>query len=349
MSEIPVASGASTILELKGASKMYSESPFAGLRKTDLKISKGKVTVVAGESGSGKSTLLKLLAGYMRPDDGRVLIYDEDIIPEENPLIPGHKLVKTVSQDFNLNVYAKVYDNIASLLPNTDIKAKKQKTFELMEFLKIDHLAEKRAVDLSGGEQQRVAIARAIIKDPEVLLLDEPFSQVDAILKTELRADIRRMARYLGITIVLVSHDPLDCLSMADELIILRNGAIVERGDPQQLYRQPHDIYTAKLLANSNVLTSAEALTLGIVSEMSHVLLYPEHIQADESAAATAYKVKEVFFKGFYQELIISTPVGDLVMVSSGSGLSKGGYVTLAFTSYIPLEMSSSAIVDANK
>lgn len=336
MSEISDVRQAASILELRGASKIYTAQPFAGLKALNLRIQRAKVTVVAGESGSGKSTMLKLLAGYMRPDEGRVLINGEDIIPEEDPLIPGHKLVKTVSQDFNLNVYAKVYDNIATLLPNTDLKAKKQKTYELMEFLRIDHLAEKRAVDLSGGEQQRVAIARAIVKEPEVLLLDEPFSQVDAILKAELRSDIRRMARYLGITIVLVSHDPLDCLSLADELVIIKDGMVLEHGEPRKLYYAPKHTYTARLLANSNVVTREEADILGITASGASVMVYPEDIKLRITAARSPFRIKEILFKGLYNEVIIAGLTEDLIAISRESEqLRVGDTVSLDILRYL--------------
>ena len=224
-------------IELEQVTKIYQTQPRSGVESVSLSIEKGTINVIAGASGSGKSTLLKLIAGLLSPDSGEVRYLGKRVLGPTEKLIPGHEAMKVVAQDFNLNIYAKVYDNIAGLLSNTDLKGKQRKTLEVMEFLRIDHLAQKRAVDLSGGEQQRVAIARAIITGPEVLLLDEPFSQVDAMFKNELRADIRRMATYLGITVVLVSHDPVDGLSMADKMMIIKDGALVEEGSPDMLYK----------------------------------------------------------------------------------------------------------------
>lgn len=295
----------STIIELRNVSKIYETEPLAGVRSINMSIKAGAITVVAGESGSGKSTLLKLISGLISPDSGLVLFKDEQVMGPEGRLIPGHDSMKTVAQDFGLNVYAKVYDNIAGLLPNTDLKAKRQKTLEVMEFLRIDHLAQKRAVDLSGGEQQRVAIARSIVTGPEVLLMDEPFSQVDSMLKNDLRADIRRMSQYLGITVILVSHDPFDGLSLADEIVILKDGRIIETGSPVRLYHHPQSLYTAQLLSNSNVLTREEAEEIGIFTDKDSVAILPEWIQFEESSQPEPFVVKGNYFKGFYEELII--------------------------------------------
>lgn len=292
------------LIELQNVSKIYPGTTAAGVQAVDLTIEQGAITVIAGESGSGKSTLLKLINGLISPDQGHILFKNEEVRGPEGRLIPGHDAMKVVAQDFSLNIYASVYDNIASLLPNTDLKAKKQKTFEVMEFLKIDQLAEKRAIDLSGGEQQRVAIARAVVTEPEVLLMDEPFSQIDAMLKSELRGDIKRMAQYLGITILLVSHDPLDGLSLADKMVILKDGMVVESGHPRQLYNNPGTLYTAQLLSSCNVISSEEATLIGIQSEKETVVIYPEWVSfTDIQDSGDQYLFKGSFFKGFYEEI----------------------------------------------
>ena len=295
----------SPLIELKNVSKIYQELPFSGIKGIDLSISKGSVTVIAGESGSGKSTLLKVINGLMSPDEGVVLFDGERVRGPEQRLIPGHDEMKVVAQDFDLNIYAKAFDNIASLLPNTDLKRKHQKTFEIMEFLRIAHLAEKRAFDLSGGEQQRVAIARAVITRPQVILMDEPFSQIDSLVKNDLRADIRRMARELGITILIVSHDPVDGLSLADQMIILRGGSIVETGSPLNLYNNPGSLYTAQLLSGCTVLSAENAEKIGIRTAKSQVAIYAEWVAVNKGDTTSSFVIKDKFFKGFYEELLL--------------------------------------------
>ncbi|WP_407425794.1 ABC transporter ATP-binding protein [Arcticibacter sp.] len=306
-------------IELEQVTKIYQTEPRSGVESVSLSIQKGTINVIAGASGSGKSTLLKLIAGLLTPDSGEVRYLGKRVLGPTEKLIPGHEAMKVVAQDFNLNIYAKVYDNIAGLLSNTDLKGKQRKTFEVMEFLRIDHLAQKRAVDLSGGEQQRVAIARAIITGPEVLLLDEPFSQVDAMFKNELRADIRRMATYLGITVVLVSHDPVDGLSMADKMMIIKDGSLVEEGSPHLLYNRPKELYTATLLTNCNVLRADEARVIGINTNKDQVVIYPEWV--DIGKGGQEWRVKERLFKGFYEEILLEHEGVELRALNAEPGL----------------------------
>ena len=298
MSELP-------ILTLKNLTKNFTPDVPSGVRDVSFSIERGQIISIVGESGSGKSTLLKLIYGYLSPDSGSVYFEDKLVRGPHEKLIPGHEKMKMVTQDFNLNTFAKVYENIAAMLPNTDLKAKRDQTNEMMEFLRIDHLANKRAADLSGGEQQRVAIARAIITEPEVLLMDEPFSQVDALLKNELRADIDRLARYLGITVILVSHDPVDGLSLANQMVILRGGKVQEQGAPKELYNNPSQLYTAQLLANCNVLTNTEAHAIGLDTDKSSLVIYPEWIKLDHDQNENLFTVKGSIFKGFFEELIV--------------------------------------------
>lgn len=315
-------------IELEQVTKIYQTQPRSGVDSVSLSIRKGTINVIAGASGSGKSTLLKLIAGLLSPDSGEVRYSGKRVLGPSEKLIPGHEAMKVVAQDFNLNIYAKVYDNIAGLLSNTDLKGKQRKTLEVMEFLRIDHLAQKRAVDLSGGEQQRVAIARAIITGPEVLLLDEPFSQVDAMFKNELRADIRRMATYLGITVVLVSHDPVDGLSMADKMMIIKDGMLIEEGSPNTLYHNPRELYTATLLTNCNVLNAEEASILGIYSNKDQVVIYPEWI--DFKNTGREWLVKECLFKGFYEEILLEYEGVQLRALNTEPGLYRTNSIVTA-------------------
>lgn len=294
------------IITLRNISKHYAASNAFGVSEINIEITKGSFVAIVGESGSGKSTLLKLIYGLLTPDTGEVLYKGRHVDGPLERLIPGHECMKMVTQDFNLNTFAKVYDNIAGMLSNTDLKSKKQKTLEMMKFLRIDKLANKRVVELSGGEQQRVAIARAIITEPEVLLMDEPFSQLDAVLKSLLRTDLRNLSKNLGITIVIVSHDPVDGLSLADELIVLKNGFLIEKGEPFQLYNFPKNIYTAKLLADCNVLNKESAKQVGIESKFSIVAIHIEDVVVGLSINSHEFVLMNTFFKGFSEELLLN-------------------------------------------
>lgn len=313
------------IISLSNVSKHYQAGQLAGVSNISLSIKKGDFVAIVGESGSGKSTLLKLIYGLLAPNTGELFFKGNHLPGPHEKLIPGHEAMKMVTQDFNLNLYARVYDNISGMLSNEDIQGKQQKTWEMMEFLSIDHLSEKRIVELSGGEQQRVAIARAIITEPEVLLLDEPFSQIDAVLKNQLRADLRRLCSFLGITMILVSHDPADGMTLADDMIIIKDGQVKERGKPSEIYANPSHTYTARLLGNAFVLPSAEAQSLGLKTTKNTVMIYPEWVQLKNSWSSKRYEIKDIFFKGFYEELLLEREHVKIRAVNLQPGSFKKG------------------------
>lgn len=277
-------------------------------------IEEGKITAIIGESGSGKSTLLRLIYGLAEPATGEVRYRGWLVPTRKDKLIPGHDAMKLVSQGFDdLNQYAKVWDNVASQLPNTDLDRKRNKTQDVLAKLRIDHLAQKRVADLSGGEKQRVAICRALINDPEVLLMDEPFNQVDAAFRDDLQQDIQQIVLDTGLTVVLVSHDPAEVLAMADYLVVMKNGHIVDQGDPTDLYYRPQNPYTARLLAKSNVLTADQASDLGIESD-GLVSIHQEAIQFKEDENGRFW-VKESRFRGMFTEIILGNDKLDLHVV----------------------------------
>ncbi|WP_295673324.1 ABC transporter ATP-binding protein [uncultured Mucilaginibacter sp.] len=293
-------------LQAISVAKTYPGSQTSGLKTTDLTITQGKITAIIGESGSGKSTLLKLLYGLLSPDSGEVRFKGERVWGPNEKLIPGHDAMKMVAQQTDdLNLYAKVWDNIAIMLPSTDLKAKTEKTENMLKQLRLTRLADKQVASLSGGEKQRLAIARAIIVNPEILLLDEPFNQVDTSFREGLQHDIRQIVKDTGLTVIIVSHDPAEVLSMADELLVLKDGEILETGNPKTMYQNPANLYTARLLTNCTVLTRDEAKTCGLKTKAEHVVIYPEWIETVKTWANNDWEIKQVLFKGCYEDLLL--------------------------------------------
>ena len=336
---VSLAMSSESFIELKQVSKQYPTETFAGVQSVTVSIPKGKVIAIVGESGSGKSTLLKLIYGLLSPQEGTVSFKGEQILGPDEKLIPGHDSMKMVTQDFSLNTYAKVYDNVASMLPNTNLKYKEEKSWEIMRFLRIDHLYNKRVSDLSGGEQQRVAIARAIITEPEVLLMDEPFSQVDTPLKTHLRADIKRLSHDLGITVILVSHDPVDGLSLADEIIVLKRGQVVESGSPELLYNHPKVSYTSRLLADCNLLSRGEAVKLGLKTAKELIAIYPEWVDIKRSWSSKNFVMVDSFFKGLFEELLLEREDIRIRAINRNIGAyKKGASVPVLIEKFIEFE-----------
>lgn len=308
-------------LQAIAVSKIYPGKQLSGVKPTHMVVQPGKITAIIGESGSGKSTLLKLLYGLLSPDTGEVQFKGDRIWGPEEKLIPGHDAMKMVTQHTDdLNLFAKVWDNVAAMLPATDLAAKQQKTEQVLGQLNMLHMAERRVADLSGGEKQRVAIARAIITRPQVLLLDEPFNQVDTSFREGLQRDIRQIVKETGLTVIMVSHDPAEVLSMADELIVLQNGEIIEHGHPKTLYQSPRNLYTAQLLSNCNVLTASEARLCGVGIKKEHAVIYPEWVKVKVITPNKGWTVKQVLFKGFYEDLILEQRGVSLRIVNEEPG-----------------------------
>lgn len=280
------------------------KEPVFAVRNVGFGIERGQITAIIGESGSGKSTLLRLIYGLLEPTDGEVRYAGVRVPGPGERLIPGHPAMRLVSQNFDdLNTYAKAWDNVASRLSNVDIVAKTQKTQEILDALRISHRAQHRVFDLSGGEKQRVAIARALVDGAAVLLLDEPFNQVDASFREQLQQDIRRIVDTTGLTVIMVSHDPDEVMAMADQLLVLREGRLEASGPPAALYHQPPNAYTARLLAQSNIISASEARVLGLHAESS-LAIHPEWIVLSENGGIRA-EVVHVLFRGFYEEVVV--------------------------------------------
>jgi len=312
-------------LQATAISKIYPGERVSGVSKTSLIIPQGKITAIIGESGSGKSTLLRLLFGLLDPDEGLIEFKGERVWGPVEKLIPCHDAMKMVTQHTDdLNLFAKVWDNIAVLIPNTNLQTKQEKVSEILRLLNMTHLATRRVFDLSGGEKQRVALARAIITRPEVLLLDEPFNQVDTSFREDLQADIRNIVKETGLTVIMVSHDPSEILSMADELIVMKDGEILESGEPITVYSNPQHLYTAGLLANCNILDKDQASLCGIKTKKETVAIYPEWLGI-ESQKLGKWTINTILFKGFYEDLMIENEETTLRVRNRDIGKYKQG------------------------
>ena len=209
---------------------------------------------IAGETGSGKSTLLKIIAGLEQPDAGLVLFEEKRVKGPNEELVPGHPQIAYLSQHFELRTNYRVEE----VLEYAN-KLSEQEAFTLYKVCRIDHLLKRRTDQLSGGEKQRIALARLLTTSPKLLLLDEPFSNLDMIHKTILKSVIRDIGDELNISCIMVSHDLLDTLSWADEILIMKEGQIIQQGKPEMVYHQPKNIYTAGLLGNYNLISTSKA------------------------------------------------------------------------------------------
>ncbi len=232
---------------LKGVTKRYNGT--VALDNVSATIPEGEITVVLGPSGSGKTTLLRIIAGLETPDKGRITIGEEDITHKP----PWARGIAMVFQTPSLFPHLTVRENIGFGLEAHGVYGEEaeERIRWAAELLHIDHLLDRTPDQLSGGEQQRVALARALVVKPRILLLDEPLSNLDLALREELRIELRGIQRETGITFIHVTHDQDEALELADHLIVLYRGRIVEQGDPMETYRYPHSIEAAKVFGHN--------------------------------------------------------------------------------------------------
>ena len=222
------------MLEIKNISFTYIENPV--IQDVSFKIAKGQNVAVIGESGCGKSTLLKLLYGLYNLDNGEILYNDIPILGPKFNLIPGEDYIKYLAQDFDLMPYITVEENIGKFLSNIYKDKKKARVQELLEMVEMTEFAKVKAKYLSGGQQQRVALARVLALEPEILLLDEPFSQIDSFRKNSLRRNLFNYFKKKEITCIIATHDSTEALSFSDETIVLQNGKLIAKGSSRELY-----------------------------------------------------------------------------------------------------------------
>ncbi|VWB32166.1 ABC transporter ATP-binding protein [Burkholderia seminalis] len=226
----------------KALSKHYDGGP-AVLHPLDLEIADGEFIVLLGPSGCGKSTMLRMIAGLEAVTGGELVIGDAVV----NDLPSRERNVAMVFQNCALYPHMTVYDNIAFGLRRLKVPADEidRRVRDVARILSLDALLERRPRAMSGGQQQRAAIARAMIKTPAVFLFDEPLSNLDAKLRTQLRGDIKRLHRRLKTTTLYVTHDQLEAMTLADRVVLMRGGRIEQIGTPAELYGQPHTVFAA--------------------------------------------------------------------------------------------------------
>jgi multiple sugar transport system ATP-binding protein len=219
----------------------------------DLSIDDGEFIVLLGPTGAGKTTTLRLIAGLENLDSGRVMIDGRDVSGDA----PALRDVSFVFQQYSLYPHLTVYDNLAFPLrsptrrvPEDEIR---RKITEISTMLHIDHKLQNKATRLSGGEMQRVAIGRALVRNPKIYLMDEPLSSLDAKLRNELRLELKRIQHELGATMLYVTHDQIEAMTMATRIGVLREGKLVQIGAPREIYEDPNDIYVATRLGQPHI------------------------------------------------------------------------------------------------
>nr|WP_321238532.1 ABC transporter ATP-binding protein [uncultured Tolumonas sp.] len=320
------------MLQLKSVSKSYGQ--VSAVHKVDLAIPQGSRTAIVGSSGSGKTTLLRMIAGFEFPDGGEILLGGQ-LLVNGQLAVPAHQRgIGYVPQDGALFPHMKVEDNIAFSLTGTKIECRRRVS-ELLEQVELNPtMASRWPHELSGGQQQRVSLARALAQQPRLMLLDEPFSALDAGLRVALRKTVARILAAAGITTILVTHDQAEALSFADQLAVMRGGRLVQAGPPTELYYHPDDENTAHFLGEAIILPAslsdnhAEcvlgrlALSRPTQRREACILLRPEQLKLCEpSESACIAEVLDSEFTGSVTMLTVRLSGHDELMSVRHAGL----------------------------
>ena len=283
------------MLLIKKISFSYTEKKV--LNNITFSLKKGDHIAIMGESGCGKSTLLKSIYGLLTLSKGEIVYNNKKLLGPEFHLVPGHPFMKYLAQEFDLMPFITAAENVGDFLSNFYPKKKKQRIAELLEVVGMKDYANIHVRYLSGGQKQRIALARVLAKEPEVLLLDEPFSQIDNFKKNELRYCIFNYLKQQQITCITATHDKNDVLPFANRVCILQHGKQLVTDTPVNIYNNPKKPYVASLFSEINVL-NAQLFYKELKNKK--VIIYPNEIKISLKSSLMAEVIQSYFNGNFY-------------------------------------------------
>jgi multiple sugar transport system ATP-binding protein len=320
-------------LSLRALGKRFGNVTAA--RNVDIEVDDGEFVAFLGPSGCGKSTILRLIAGLEEADSGRILIGGRDV----TELPPGERRVAMVFQSYALYPHMTVEQNITFGLTGSDRAAVAEKVGAAARMLRLEDLLDRKPAELSGGQRQRVAIGRAVVREPDVFLFDEPLSNLDAALRSEMRIEIRRLRDRLGATMIYVTHDQVEAMTMADRIAVLNDGAVEQIGRPLELYRRPASLFVAgfigsprmNLLATEVATVKPDGVEVGLPGGASLSLpctavqvrqgdpavlgVRPEHLRLDRDGDSSLDAVVR-YVERLGAETVVHVEAGDGVMLA---------------------------------
>lgn len=341
------------LLELKSLTKKFGD--FTAVDHINLEVKNGEMIALLGGSGCGKTTILRMIAGFTDPYEGSIMVDGKEMNH-----IPAYKRsMGLFFQNYALFPHMDTFDNVAFGLKmkkfaKKDIKEKVQK---ILELVKMTGMEKRYPRELSGGQQQRVALARALVTEPSVLLLDEPLSNLDAKLRVEMQLEIKRIQRELGITTIIVTHDQEEAVSLADRVIVMNSGKILQVGKPKEVFDHPSSLFVADFMGFSNFIKgkvkSADGTKISVVCSERELILTganyegfasgdsvtvsirPENILPAEKNSENALTgiVKNVTYKGTVTRVEINDIFDETVFVNihDYESYEAGDAITVAF------------------
>lgn len=327
-----------TFLELINVTKRYGKT--IAVDNVNLKVDRGDFVVLLGPSGCGKTTTLRIIAGLILPDEGRVVIDRRDVTYAE----PGERDVAMVFQDYALYPHMTVFDNIAFPLIVKRRKSKltreeiAERVHKVAKMLDIEELLNRKPPQLSGGQQQRVALARALVIEPKVWLMDEPLSNLDALIRVQVRAELKKLQKDLGITTVYVTHDQVEALTLADKIAVMNKGRVIQIGTPKEIYENPEHVFVATFVGSPpmNIIKCKVAKNIiecpgftvnipGEIKELSedkaiYLGIRPEHIEVSEKPVKGTIEGRIYVVENMGSEYIVNIKVADALIKAKHLG-----------------------------
>ena len=309
-------------LEIRDMTMLYKSGD--GVKNINLSVEKGELVTLLGPSGCGKTTILRTVGGFLRNQSGQVLIDGVDVAglpPEKRP-------TAMVFQSYNLWPHMTVYENMAFGLKLRKVAKAEQKRriTEMLELIKMPGFEKKYPSQMSGGQQQRIAIGRSLLLQPDVLLLDEPFSALDAKIRSQMREELRKIQTDLCITVVFVTHDQEEAMALSDRIVVMNKGVFEQIGSPQDIYNRPASRYVADFIGEMNFIKKKGGGTLAV---------RPENVSARKGRGGDldGY-VRNIMMLGHYLEMTVDTDGGIVklfVSAEEAARYKKGDEVALVF------------------
>jgi len=325
------------MLNVKSLSKSFDKGKSFALKDVSFHLNEGDVYAIVGESGSGKTTLIRLIAGLETPDTGTIEINGELVSSIKKNVAPEKRNIGFVFQEYALFPHLKLEENI--LYGISKLKNKKQRASEVLELVGLIEMKDRYPHQLSGGQQQRVALARALAPSPSLLILDEPFSNLDAMLRAQLRNEVFDIVKKSGVTAIFVTHDTQDALAVADEILILQNGKLVQKDAAANLYTKPSSVYVASLFGNTIQLSKEiqSAFECPLKTECCHAIRNENIAINDECEYVTNATVLKKTFMGSDTQLYIKLDNGEhLTVITKHNQIDER--ITIGFNSKDVLE-----------
>lgn len=323
-------------VKLANLSKAFGDTQ--AVDDVTMTIANGAFVTLLGPTGAGKTTILRLIAGLEQPDQGDVMIGGRSGANDT----PAQRNVAMVFQQYSLYPHLSVRDNLAFPLRSPLLKTPKQeidrKVAEVADVLKISHKLNNKATNLSGGEMQRVSIGRALVRSPSIYLMDEPLSSLDAKLRSDLRIELKRIQESLGATMLYVTHDQIEAMTMATHVGVLDEGRLVQFGTPREIYEDPVNLYVAGRLGQPRINVLPADMFAGAPSGAKTIGLRPEHIAQGEGKPSQIRRVEHL---GDQTRLHLSLDGHEIVTLSESRTTYEPGD-TLAIQPRNPLFFDAS-------